>query len=118
MSSNYIKSSADRGYFNNDNSGTTMSISLSSTPTWAELHKLDDGPYPNNPYATANFLQTADLITNNESVDRFIVGGTVTAKIVNTEKNSLKMILQGGLDDYTFATRAVFPRELQFEKDG
>ena len=117
MSTNYIKSSADRGYFNNDNSGTTMSIALSSTPTWAQLDEVD-GSYPNNPYAPSNFLQTGALVTNNEAVDRFIVGANVTAKIVNTEKNSLKLLLQGGLDDNTLHTLAIFPRELQFEKDG
>jgi TonB-linked SusC/RagA family outer membrane protein len=118
LSSNYLKSSADRGYFNNDNTGTTMSIALSSTPTWAQLGRLPDGSYPNNPYAPSNFLQTGALITNNEAVDRFIIGGSVTAKIVNTERNSLKLILAGGLDDYTFRSTAIFPRELQFEKDG
>jgi TonB-linked SusC/RagA family outer membrane protein len=118
MSSNYLKSSADRGFFGNDNSGTTMSVALSSTPPWAQLDQLPDGTYPDNPYASSNFLQTAALMTNNEKVDRFIIGGTVTAKIVNTEKNSLKLILQGGLDDYTLHTTAIFPRELQFEKNG
>ncbi|MCS6991332.1 MAG: SusC/RagA family TonB-linked outer membrane protein [Chitinophagales bacterium] len=118
LSSNYIKASADRGYFNNDNTGTTMSIALSSTPPWAELHPLPDGSYPNNPYAPSNFLQTRDLITNNESVDRIIMGGTITAKIINTDVQSLKLLLQGGFDSYTLLTRAIFPRELQFQKDG
>lgn len=118
VSSNYIKSSADRGYFGNDNSNTTMSIALAFTPSWAELHPNPDGSYPNNLYNPSNFLQTAALITNNEAVDRFIFGGTLTAKILNTEKNSLKLILQGGLDDYALRTTAIFPQELQFEKDG
>lgn len=118
MTSNYIKSSADRGFFGNDNSNTTMSIALAFTPAWAELHPNPDGGYPDNPYNPSNFLQTAALITNNEAVDRFIVGGAVTAKILNSEKQSLKLILQGGLDDYSFRTTAIFPRELQFEKNG
>ncbi len=118
LSSNYVKSSADRGYFNNDNSGTTMSIALSSTPPWAQLHQLPDGSYPNNPYAPSNFLQTRDLITNNESTDRFLMGGTLTARIVNTDYQSLRLLVQGGFDSYTFVTRAIFPRELQFQKDG
>ncbi|MCS6917490.1 MAG: SusC/RagA family TonB-linked outer membrane protein [Chitinophagales bacterium] len=118
LSSNYIRSSADRGYFNNDNTGTTMSIALSSTPPWAELHPLPDGSYPNNPYAPSNFLQTRDLITNNETVDRIIMGGTATVKIINTDVQSLRLQLQGGFDSYTLITRAIFPRELQFQKDG
>ncbi|HYV91456.1 MAG TPA: SusC/RagA family TonB-linked outer membrane protein [Chitinophagales bacterium] len=119
LSSNYLKTSADRGFFNNDNTGTTMSIALSSTPPWAQLDQLPDGSYPSAaPYAASNFLQTGALITNNEAVDRFIVGGTVTAKIINTANNSLKLILQGGLDDYTLHTTAIFPKELQFESNG
>ncbi len=117
-SSNYIRSSADRGFFNNDNTGTTMGVSFASTPSWAQLNPLPDGTYPINPYAPANFLQTGALITNNEAVDRFIIGGSVTAKIINTEKNSLRLILQAGLDDYILRTTAIFPQELQFESGG
>ncbi|MBP9882708.1 MAG: SusC/RagA family TonB-linked outer membrane protein [Chitinophagales bacterium] len=118
VSTNYVKSSADRGYFNNDNTSTTMGISFAGTPSWAQLQPDAEGNYPDNPYSAANFLQTRDLITNNEAVDRFLGGMNLVTKIVTNDRHSLKLILNGGLDAYTFQTTAIFPKELQFEKNG
>ncbi len=118
VSSNYISSSSDRGFFNNDNSGTTMGISFLSTPSWAQLQANEAGVFPANPYAPSNFLETAELITNNESVNRFIGGGTVTANIISTNNSSLKAVFQGGLDFYNLNTTAIFPNSLQFQRDG
>ncbi|MCB0522106.1 MAG: SusC/RagA family TonB-linked outer membrane protein [Saprospiraceae bacterium] len=116
LTTNYINSSADRGFFNNDNTGTTIGIALTSTPTWAQLFPDANGNYPDNNYAASNPLQTRDLITNNEKVNRFIGGATATAKIYQTDKASLKLILRGGVDYYNLETKALFPRALQFFK--
>lgn len=118
MTSNFIHSSADRGFFNNDNSGTTMGIALTSTPSWAQLQPNENGIYPSNPYAPSNFLETAALMTNNETVNRFIGGGTATYKLFTTENSSLKAILRGGVDFYNLYTRAIWPNTLQFQRDG
>ncbi|MEE9371423.1 MAG: SusC/RagA family TonB-linked outer membrane protein [Saprospiraceae bacterium] len=118
LSSNYISSSADRGFFNNDNSGNTIGISFTSTPSWAQLQPNDAGVYPSNPYAPSNFLETAALITNNESVGRFIGGGSITGKILQTDKSSLKAVFRGGIDFYNLSTSAIFPNSLQFQRDG
>ena len=118
LSTNYITSSADRGFFNNDNSGNTMGVSFSSTPSFAQLQSNDAGVFPSNPYAPSNFLETAALITNNESVNRFIGGGSLTAKILQTDKSSLKAVFRGGLDFYNLNTKALFPNTLQFQRDG
>jgi len=118
LSSNYIWSSADRGFFNNDNSGTTMGIALTSTPSWAQLLPNAAGVYPSNPYAPSNFLETAALVTNNETINRFIGGGTFTAKILTQENSSLKFIFRGGIDFYNLNTTAIFPNSLQFQRDG
>jgi TonB-dependent starch-binding outer membrane protein SusC len=116
LNSNYINSSADRGYFNNDNTGTTLGVSFVGTPSWAQLYPDAQGNYPNNPYAGGNFLQTRDLMTNNETTDRFIGGISSTAKIFSNDNHGLKLIASGGLDYYTLATTAIFPNTLQFEK--
>lgn len=118
LSTNYIWSSADRGFFNNDNSGTTMGIAFTSTPSWAQLLPDERGNYPSNPYAPSNFLETAAKITNNETVNRFISGGTVTSKIFTRDNSSLKLILRGGLDFYNLNTQALFPNTIQFQRDG
>ncbi|MEM6271698.1 MAG: TonB-dependent receptor [Bacteroidota bacterium] len=118
LSSNYIHSSTDRGFFNNDNSGTTMGISLIVTPPWAQLQPDENGNYPNNPYGAANFLQTRDLMTNNENVNRIVTGFTAKARIYTAEQSALRFILNSGIDHYDLTTTAIFPRELQFQKDG
>ncbi|MBI1225804.1 MAG: SusC/RagA family TonB-linked outer membrane protein [Bacteroidetes bacterium] len=118
MTSNFIHSSSDRGFFNNDNSGTTMGVAFTSTPSWAQLQPNENGVYPSNPYAPSNFLETAALMTNNESVNRFIGGGTATYKLFTTDNSSLKAIARGGVDFYNLYTRAIFPNTLQFERDG
>lgn len=118
LSSNYIWSSADRGFFNNDNSGTTMGIALTSTPSWAQLLPNENGIYPSNPYAPSNFLETAALVTNNEAVNRFIGGGTATYRLLQADNSSLKLILRGGIDFYNLNTEAIFPNTLQFQRDG
>ncbi len=114
----YINSSADRGFFNNDNSGTTMGISFTSTPSFAALQPDANGIYPSNPYAPSNFLETAAKITNNEKINRLIGGGQFTAKLITKDNMSLRAILRGGADYYNLATRAIFPNDVQFQRDG
>lgn len=118
LSLNYVNSSSDRGYFNNDNTSTTLGVSYVSTPSWANLFPDELGNYPNNPYAPSNFLQTRDLTTNRENVNRILGGGIGTFRLWNNDRNSLNFILRGGADHYSLRTRSIFPRELQFQKDG
>jgi TonB-linked SusC/RagA family outer membrane protein len=118
INANYIESEANRGYFNNDNTSTTLGISFVSTPSWVNLFPDANGNYPNNPFAPSNFLQTRDLVTNKERVNRTLFGGSATWKIFNNDRHDLKAIVRGGIDYYTLNTIAIFPRELQFQKDG
>ncbi len=119
MTTNYVNSSADRGFFNNDNSGTTMGVSFSSTPGFADLQADPvTGLFPANQYAPSNFLETAEQITNNESINRFIGGGSLTAKIFTKENQTLKAVFRGGADFYSLNTKAIFPNSLQFQRDG
>ncbi|MFI5131787.1 MAG: SusC/RagA family TonB-linked outer membrane protein, partial [Chitinophagales bacterium] len=118
VNANYVESEANRGYFNNDNTSTTLGVSFVSTPSWANLYPDANGNYPNNPFAPSNFIQTRDLITNREKVNRTLLGANATWKVFNNEKSDLKIIARGGIDYYTLNTFALFPQELQFEKDG
>lgn len=116
LSTNYIYSSADRGFFNNDNSGTTIGVSLTGVTPWLQLFPNDDGIYPDNPTGASNPLQTRDLVTNNETTNRFIMGATANLDIYKADNSNLELILRGGLDYYGLQTRAIFPKELQFQK--
>jgi len=118
VNTNYIESEANRGYFNNDNTSTTLGVSFVSTPSWANLFPDANGNYPNNPFAPSNFIQTRDLITNKEEINRTLVSGSATWTVFKNDKNELKAIARGGIDHYTLNTIALFPQELQFEKNG
>jgi TonB-linked SusC/RagA family outer membrane protein len=115
LSANYINSSSNRGYFNNDNTGTTIGVSLTSTRPWDQLFPDANGNYPDSQSGASNVLQTRDLVTNNEKVNRFIIGGSADIKLYSNDNSNLKMILRAGLDSYNLSSRAIFPKELQFE---
>jgi len=115
ISTNYVNSSADRGLTGNDNNGVTYSVSLSSTPQFAELHPDQFGAYPANPFAASNVLQTIALMRNNESVNRFSTGFNFEAQLQRSRKSVTKFIGRGGVDFYNLNTDVQFPRELQFQ---
>ncbi|MHA6249364.1 SusC/RagA family TonB-linked outer membrane protein [Pontibacter sp. CAU 1760] len=118
LSSNYINSSADRGLTNNDNAGVSFGVALSSTPNFIDLRPNADGIYPNNPFATSNFLQTRDLITNNEATNRFIGGFTLNTKLQDSDISHTRLVIRSGLDFYNLRTTALFPNTLQFQIKG
>ncbi|WP_226998929.1 SusC/RagA family TonB-linked outer membrane protein [Flavisolibacter tropicus] len=118
VSANYVNSQADRGYFNNDNTSSTMGVSYVATPNWVNLYPDANGVYPKHPFVPSNFIQTRDLITNREKVERMLVGGTGTWKILNKGIHDLRLIARGGIDQYTLNTIAIFPPDLQFQSGG
>jgi TonB-linked SusC/RagA family outer membrane protein len=115
ITTNYINSSADRGIFGNDNSGTSIGIALSSTPGFAQLHPDAAGNYPNNPFAASNPLQTIALMKNNEGVNRLIMGGNLDINLQKSDKSNTKFIGRGGFDFYNLETNVLMPGVLQFE---
>ncbi|KAA1245136.1 SusC/RagA family TonB-linked outer membrane protein [Aquimarina sp. RZ0] len=116
LTSNYIDSRSNRGFFNNDNTGTTIGVALTSTLPYADLFPDANGNYPDNPFGSSNPLQTRDLITNREDVNRFIVGSALDVKLYEAEKSNLKAVIRGGVDYYQLITTAIFPEQLQFQK--
>jgi TonB-linked SusC/RagA family outer membrane protein len=118
LSNGFSNSSADRGLTNNDNNGVTFGVALSSTPSFANLFPDDKGNYPRNPYAASNPLETRDLMTNNETTNRYTGSLTINAILYETAKTYTKLVLRGGLDYYNLKTNAQFPRILQFQEKG
>ena len=114
LTSNYIKSSADRGFFNNDNSNTTIGVSNLFTRPWDYLLPDEAGNYPDHPANSSNQIHTRDVMTNNETVSRLIAGGTLDINLLRTDKHNLKAVMRAGVDTYTLVTTVFFPRELQF----
>lgn len=116
LNTNYITSDSDRGFFNNDNSGTTLGVALTATRPWDYLLPDANGNYPDHPNNSSNPLQTRDLMTNNEKVNRFIVGGSLDINVYRNDNSSLKLVSKAGIDTYTLAATVIFPKELQFQR--
>lgn len=115
VTTNYINSQADRGFFNNGNANRTVGYALAFTYPWENLSAVD-GVYPSGG-AGSNALETVDLTTNRENVNRFISSVTSNVKIFDQESNRLKLVLQGGFDQYTLRTTSIFPRSLSYFRD-
>ena len=115
VSTNYINSSANRGFQGNDNVGVTTGIALSSTPDFAQLHPDAQGNYPDNPFAAANPLQTIALMRNNEGVNRFITGVKLEAILQKSRTSQTKLVGLGGFDFYNLETQVLFPATLQWQ---
>ncbi|TXG37408.1 TonB-dependent receptor domain-containing protein [Seonamhaeicola maritimus] len=112
ITSNYINSDADRGFFNNGNANRTIGYALAFTNPWEDLSPVD-GIYPSGG-AGSNALETVALTTNEEKVNRFIASATTNIRLLDTENQQLKLVLQGGFDQYTLRTRSIFPQALSY----
>ncbi len=116
VSNNYINSSNDRGLFNNSNNNTTAGYALAFTKPWESLFPDEDGTYPDGD-AGSNVLETIDRITNREEVQRYIGGLNVNWNVYQTDRNTVKVAFQGGVDQYTLRTTSIFPSSLTYYSD-
>lgn len=115
--SNYINSTARRGFTGNENDGgLSYGYNLAFTRPWAELHPNEFGMYPANPYASGNPLFVRDRTENEETTNRFIQGLKLQANLINTDASTLKLILNGGLDYFMNETYVFVPKEHQAQE--
>ena len=114
---NYVRSVARRGITGNDNSGTTFGVGLVATPNFVDLFPDANGTYPDNPFNSANFLQTRDLASISETNNRVFGSGRLTVNLLTSATQSLQLIGVGGVDYYALDQASLFPVELQFEPD-
>lgn len=116
VSSNYIHSESNRGLTNNDNTGTTFGVSMVATPNFVDLRPDENGIYPSHPFNSANQLQTRDLFSNNEGVNRLLTSVQVDYNILQQANNLLKFQFTGGVDFFSQKNKLIFPSDLQFEQ--
>ena len=66
VSTNLIRSEADRGVTGNDNTNMTYGFSIGFTPSFIDIRDTDgDGEYPIIPTIPSNPLETAEYFVNN-----------------------------------------------------
>lgn len=116
LSTNYVHSDASRGLFNNDNTGNTFGVAMTATPNFIDLRPDADGNYPDHPFNSSNQLQTRDLFSDNEKVDRVTTSVEATYNLLQNDQNFLRARFTGGVDYYSQNNKLIFPSELQFER--
>jgi TonB-linked SusC/RagA family outer membrane protein len=118
VNANVVHSLARRGLSNNDNTGTSYYIALSSTPNFVDLRRTADGTFPINPFSNSNPLQTAALVENDEDVWRFVSGANASVDLLGerSESQSLQLLANLGTDFFTQENELFAPPEVQFEQ--
>lgn len=117
VTSNFIDSRADRGFFNNGNTNTTIGYALAFTRPWDVLQPNEDGVYPALPRVGSNVLESVDLITNREDISRFLGGATANVRVYSNSNSNLQLVLRGGIDKYTLRTTSIFPQALSYYRN-
>jgi TonB-linked SusC/RagA family outer membrane protein len=116
LSSNYMHSDASRGLFNNDNTGNTFGVAMTATPNFIDLRPDASGNYPDHPFNSSNQLQTRDIFSDSEKVDRVTTSVQANYSILQNPTNFLRLRFVGGIDFYSQNNKLIFPSELQFER--
>ena len=116
LTSNVIHSKSDRGLSNNDNTGTSNYVVLSSTPSFLRLRETN-GVFPTNPFvgSLTNPLQTQALLSNEEDVWRMISSVNGTLSLLKTPEQSLDLFNDFGVDRFQQKNDLYAPPELYFE---
>ncbi|MEQ1744024.1 MAG: SusC/RagA family TonB-linked outer membrane protein [Saprospiraceae bacterium] len=117
VTNNYINSTADRGFFNNSNTNTTIGYAHAFTKPWLKLEPTNGGDYPAINSAGSNILETAALVTNRENINRYIGGATANIRLWNNDHNELKAVVRAGIDQYTLRTTSIFPQNLSYMRE-
>ncbi|HET7502163.1 MAG TPA: SusC/RagA family TonB-linked outer membrane protein [Kofleriaceae bacterium] len=118
MTANLIHSLSDRGLVNNDNTGTSDWVALSSTPEFQDLRPVK-GVFPANVGVGVgtNPLQTVALLQNREEILRLISGSTISVDAYSSRDGASKVKVLGnvGIDAFTQRNNLVSPNALIYE---
>lgn len=118
-SSNFIQGQSRRSFTGNENEGgLSYGYTLSFTRPWINLFPDSSGNYPNNPNYAGNPLFVRDQAKNNDDNNRLIQSLKLTTKIIDSDKDKLRMIWSGGLDFLANETYVYVPETHQAQNGG
>jgi TonB-linked SusC/RagA family outer membrane protein len=110
LSSEYLLTVRNPQITQNENNGLAIPSALGyGGASWLDLRKRPDGTYPRHPLISNNPFQTADLFKNREDVNRGILSGRLQAELWNSEKQSLRLAVNAGGDQFTQKNKVVAP---------
>ncbi|MFQ6616592.1 MAG: SusC/RagA family TonB-linked outer membrane protein [Fidelibacterota bacterium] len=115
LSTNLLRTDANRGVTGNDNTNITYGFSIGFTPSFIDI-RAKDGEYPDHPNNPSNPLHTARVFTNRELTNRAIGSLEFNYTLFKRQTMSLAWITSGGADFYAQENKVFSPPELQYEK--
>ncbi|MEO0626175.1 MAG: carboxypeptidase-like regulatory domain-containing protein, partial [Bacteroidota bacterium] len=116
-STNFINSNAARSFSGNENEGgLSYGYTLAFTRDWVNLFPDEDGVYPDNPNFAGNPLQTRDETRNDETINRLIQGLAVDVSLLQSDNQSLRLALNGGIDYFLNETFVYVPETFQSQR--
>ena len=115
IASSVMNSSSDRSFSGNDNNGVSLGYTLAYVPNWLPQLPVN-GVYPTNKYTGQNPLEIVDKGINNEVVNRFIVSFSNTFHLIRKENHTLKLSMQGGIDQLHQENFVQMKEELQYQQ--
>jgi TonB-linked SusC/RagA family outer membrane protein len=125
INANMLRSFAQRGVSNNDNTFSSPVYAFAYTPSIANFQQKDStGNYALNPFppggikSASNPFQTYDLMRTNEDVYRLIGGGRLNYSAWSNEKGALQFTASGGVDRFSSEAYVFAPTTLQFQRPG
>ncbi|HUR92550.1 MAG TPA: SusC/RagA family TonB-linked outer membrane protein [Gemmatimonadaceae bacterium] len=114
VSSVFNRSEHDRGWNNNCNNYACHGYAFPYTPSFVDLRRRDaDGNYIRPDWGIqSNTVQLTDLAVNHEETNRFTGGATLNYNAITSDRQSLRLILGGGLDAFQQNNDLWAPNEL------
>jgi TonB-linked outer membrane protein, SusC/RagA family len=118
VSSDYNRSTNDRGWNNNCNNFACAGYAFAYTPSFVDYDARDStGNFVTPDWGIqANPVQTDQLAKNHEETNRFTGGLTLNYDAISTAKQSLKLVAGGGVDAFQQNNDLWAPNELFFEQ--
>jgi TonB-linked SusC/RagA family outer membrane protein len=110
-----------RGVSGNDNNAINPINIISGTPTFFDFsRKLANGQYQDNPWepSDANILQDQEAIQTPENVYRMIGSAQADWSMLASQRQTLDLLLLGGVDHYTDAGQVYSPPFTYLEQSG
>ncbi len=117
ITTNVVRTSADRGVTGNDNTNLTYGFSIGFTPSFIDIRDTDgDGIFPSHPMNPSNPLETAEYFVNNELTHRALTSVQFDYSIFQQSAQSLKFMAVAGADFYNQENKVFAPPFLQIEE--
>jgi TonB-linked SusC/RagA family outer membrane protein len=118
VSSDYNRSTNDRGWNNNCNDFACNVYAFAYTPSFVDLTAHDGtGNFITPDWGVqANPVQTNDLARNHEETNRFMGSLNLNYDAINSARQSLKFVTGGGVDVFQQNNDLWAPNELFFEQ--